>query len=297
MQAPRANLKQALKGLLKPLIRRVFPLCPQRIIEKAVQRRHSLIDYLPHDKRFVFKKFLGDIWVHIDTLYPIEREMLTGCYEWESVEIIDRYVKGGDICIDVGANVGPLSFALAKKVRPDGRVYACEPGPFLFRRLVSNVHLNPAYENLLLPFELGFSDQKETRQWNEDRQNRGNAGFLFQQPNRPESIQLIPLDDFAEEQRFQKLNFIKLDVEGMEYEVIKGALRTIEKHKPILYYETGLYEKGFWAETLRGEKVILAIERLLEGLGYRFFKFESGELRETRYPDLSYNTLAVRGGI
>jgi|WetSurSiteA1Bulk_404760.scaffolds.fasta_scaffold21046_2 FkbM family methyltransferase len=297
MKGPFTNPKLLLKGLLKPFVRSVFPLCPQGIIERAVQYRHSLLDYLPPEKKLIFRKYLGDIWVHIDTLYPIEREMLTGCYEWQTIQIINRFVKSGNVCFDVGANVGPLSFALAKRVIPDGRVYSFEPGSFLFRRLVSNVHLNPAYENLLLPFELGFSDRKETRQWNEDSQNRGNAGFLFQQPNRPESIQLIPLDDFAEEQRLQKLNFIKMDVEGMEYEVIKGGLRTIEKHKPILYYETGLYKKGFWAETLRGEKVILAIERLLEGLGYRFYKFESGELRETRYPELSYNTLAVCGGI
>ena len=213
------------------------------------------------------------------------------------LKVVKHLVKHGDTVVDVGANVGPLSFALAKRVVPDGRVYSFEPGSFLFRRLVNNINLNPGYEKVVKPYELGISAKKETRQWNEDSKNRGNAGFLFQQPNQQESTELTTLDDFVEEQSITSLHFIKIDVEGMEYEVIKGGLRTIEKHKPILYYETGLYEKGFWAETLRGEKGILAIERLIEGLGYRFYKFESGELRETRYPDLSYNTLAVCGGI
>jgi FkbM family methyltransferase len=267
------------------------------MIEKAVHWRHSLIDYLPPNNQMIFKKYLGDVWVNIDTLYPIEREMLTGCYEWESIQIINRFVKSGNLCFDVGANVGPLSVALAKRVAPDGRVYSFEPGSFLFRRLVNNINLNPGYEKVVKPYELGFSAKKEIRQWNEDSKNRGNAGFLFQQPNQQESTELTTLDDFVEEQSITSLHFIKIDVEGMEYEVIRGGLGTIEKHKPVLYYETGLYEKEFWAESLRGEKVILAIERLLEGLDYRFYKLESGELRETRYPDLSYNTLAVCGGI
>jgi FkbM family methyltransferase len=285
-----------LKALLKPILRSALPLLPQGIIEKGVKYRHSLLDYLPPDKQLIFKKYLGDIRVHINTLYPIEREMLTGCYEWETIEIIKRCVKRGDVCFDVGANVGPLSLALAKRVAPNGQVYACEPGAFLFRRLVDNIHLNPAFENVIMPFAVGFSDKKEIRQWNEDKKNRGNAGFLFQQPNQQENIGLTTLDHFVSEHSIRSLNFIKIDVEGMEYEVIRGGMTSIEKYKPTLYYETGFYEKGFWAEILRGEKVILAIEQLLEDMGYKFYKVESGDLRETRYPDLNYNTLAVYGG-
>ena len=281
---------------MKQVMRAAFHFLPQRFIEKTIQLRSSLTDYLPPNRIFVFRKYLNDISINIDTLYPIEREMLTGQYERQSIEIFNRFVNRGDVCFDVGANVGPLSFALAKRVAPNGLVYACEPGPSLYRRLVDNINLNPTYKRIILPFAVGFSDKKEIRLWNEDKKNRGNAGFLFQQPNQQESIKLTTLDNFAIGLTLQSLNFIKIDVEGMEYEVIKGALDTIKKYKPILYYETGLFEKSFWAETLRGEKVVLAIERLLEGLGYRFYKVESGYFYETRYPDLSYNTLAINKG-
>jgi FkbM family methyltransferase len=296
MKGPSAYPKSLLKKLLKPSVRAIFPLVPQRIIEQGVRYRHSLIDYLPPNKQMIFKRYLGDIRVHIDTLYPIERKMLTGFYEWETIEIINRFVNRGDVSFDVGANVGPLSFALAKRVMPDGRVYSCEPGQFLFRRLVNNVRLNPTYEKVVMPFAVGFSDRKEIRQWNEDKKSRGNAGFLFQQSYQQERIELTTLDRFVNEQSIRSINFIKIDVEGMEYEVIKGGIGTIEKHKPILYYETGLTEKGFWAENLRGEKVILSIEELLAAVGYKFYKLQSGDVRETRYPELNYNTLAVHGG-
>jgi FkbM family methyltransferase len=287
------SLKYILKRLLKPVIKAGFIFFPQTFIERAVVYRRSMIDYLPPNRHFIFKKYLGDISVNIDTVYPIEREMLTGCYDVETIAIIEKYVKRGGVCVDIGANVGAISFALAKRVSMPGKVYACEPGRFLFERLVENIRLNSGYEKIILPFNIGFSAKKEVRLWNEDKQNRGNAGFLFIDSNQDERVELVPLDHFFSEQGLDRLDFVKIDVEGMEYEVIKGAVRTIEKYKPILLYETGFFEKGFWAEMLRGENVILAIEQLLEGLGYKFYKLDSGEILETRYPNLKYNTLAV----
>jgi len=287
------SFKYILKRLLKPIIKAGFSVLPQAVIERAVVYRRSMIDYLPPNRHFIFRKYLGDISVNIDTIYPIEREMLTGRYDLETAAIIERCVKRGDVCIDIGANVGAISFALAKRVGSHGKVCACEPGDFLFKRLVDNIRLNSGYEKIVFPFNLGFSDKKEIRLWNEDKQNRGNAGFLFIDSNQDERVELVPLDHFFTEQGLDRLDFVKIDVEGMEYEVIKGAAQTINKYKPVIWYETGFFEKGFWAEILRGENVILAIEQLLEGLGYKFYKLDSGKILETRYPNLKYNTLAV----
>jgi FkbM family methyltransferase len=252
-----------------------------------------MIDYLPTNRHFIFDIYLGDISVNIDTVYPIEREMLTGCYDLETAAIIDKCLNPGDVCLDIGANVGAISFALAKRGGSLGKVYACEPGESLFKRLVDNIRLNPGYEKFIFPFKVGFSDKREVRLWNEDKQNRGNASFLFLDSNQDERVELIPFDHFMSEQNLDRLDFIKIDVEGMEYEVIKGAVETIRKYKPILWYETGFFDKGFWAEILRGEKVVLAIENLLGAMGYKFYKLDSGRITETRYPDLKYNTLAV----
>jgi len=282
-----------LKRLLKPVIKRGFAFFPQAAIERAVKYRRSMIDYLPTGRHFIFRKYLGDVSVHIDTVYPIERKMLTGCYDAETAAIIERCVKRGDVCMDIGANVGAVSFALAKRVGSPGRVLACEPGEFLFKRLVDNIRLNPVYEKIISPFKLGFSDKTEVRFWNEDKQNRGNASFLFLESNQDEPVELIPFDHFVNKQNLDRLDFVKIDVEGMEYEVIQGAAETIRKYKPILWYETGFFDKGFWAEILREEKVVLATENLLRGMGYKFYKLDDGRIVQTQYPDLKYNTLAV----
>jgi FkbM family methyltransferase len=296
MNEPSGYLKNTLKPLLKPVIKAGLTFFPQAAIERAVKYRRSMIDYLPTNRHFIFKKYLGDISVQIDTVYPIEREMLTGWYDAETTAIIEKCVKPGDVCIDIGANVGAISFALAKRVGSPGRVWACEPGEFLFKKLVSNIGLNPGYEKIISPLKVGFSDKKEVRFWNEDKQNRGNVSFLFLDSNQDERVELIPFDHFISEQNLERLDFVKIDVEGMEYEVIKGAVESISKYKPILWYETGSFEKGFWAEILRGEKVVLATENILSAMGYRFYKLDSGRITETRYPYLKYNTLAVWEG-
>jgi FkbM family methyltransferase len=296
MKRPFRYLKSTLKRLLKPLLKAGFSVFPRVVIENAVRYRRTVIDYLPPNRRFIFNKYLGNISVNIDTVYPIEREMLTGCYDLETAAIIERFVKLGDVCIDIGANVGAISFALAKKVGAHGKVYSFEPGGFLFGRLVDNIRLNPGYEKIICPFKVGFSDKKEARFWNEDKQNRGNASFLFLDSNQDERVELISFDHLISEQNLDRLDFVKIDVEGMEYEVIKGAVETIRKYKPILWYETGFFDKGFWAEILREEKVVLATENLLSGMGYKFYKLDAERIVQTRYPDLKYNTLAVYEG-
>ncbi|MGB3242341.1 MAG: FkbM family methyltransferase, partial [Candidatus Omnitrophota bacterium] len=132
------------------------------MLEKAVSIRPALLPYIPENRKFVFRKYLGDISVNIDTVYKIEREMFTGSYEKETLYVINKYVKSGDTCFDIGANVGPVSFALAKKAGSDGRVFAFEPGGFLFQRLTDNIKLNPSYAEIIKAYKIGFSDKIET---------------------------------------------------------------------------------------------------------------------------------------
>jgi FkbM family methyltransferase len=289
MVTARAAARKALRLILRLPLR----FLPVRALETLIGFRRSLLDYLPPGRRFVFKKYLGDIRVNVDTAYRIEREWLTGVYEPEMIDVIGRYVNPGDTCFDVGANAGAVSLALAKRVGPRGAVYAIEPGKAVFARLSANIGLNPRFSRVIRPYCLAFSDRREVRTWVEDPKNPGNASFIMLDEGAKEQMPLAPMDDFIAGQGVERIDFIKIDVEGLELEVITGALRSIERFKPAIYYETGRFEKGFWAEWKRGKKVLLEIERLLGDREYVFFKHTPAGLRETRYPDLSYNTLAL----
>ncbi len=262
---------------------------PDSILASLVRTLPKLHVGLPEGRRFRMDWYLGDVKADIDTTYVIERAMLSGRYDPLTVAIVRAFVKPGDVCMDVGANVGAIAFAIAKATGPMGRVFSFEPGDLTHNRLLANLALNPEHTAAIVPLRMGLSDKEGTLYWHEHEAARGNANLSDKVLNDGSRVPVTTVDIFFARNPIVKLDFVKIDVESMEYEVILGGMRTWEKHKPVLYYET---LPAF--EAYRGKPVFKMIEDNLRGLGYRFFKIEGfGKWRETSYPDLSANTLAL----
>jgi FkbM family methyltransferase len=228
------DMRTLIKIILRPPIRSILGVLPVSALERIVRLRRSFLDYLPPGRQFRYKKYLGNLTVNIDTTYQIEREWLTGRYEPEMLAAIDHLVKPGDICFDVGANAGAVALALAKRTGLNGRVYAIEPGKIVFQRLCANIELNPQFQDIIRPFRIAFSNSREMRTWVEDPKNPGNASFVMLDQGQQEQFDLVPMDDFVLSEKVARVDFVKIDVEGLEYEVISGALTTIERFEPIL---------------------------------------------------------------
>jgi hypothetical protein len=134
-----------------------------------------------------------------------------------------------------------------------------------------------------------MSDKEGIMYWREDKNYPGNAALIPIQESGTEAIPVITIDRYFGQHHVDHIDFIKIDVESMEYEVIKGSLKTLRTYSPILYYET---MPEF--EQYRDMPVFLYIETLLKEIGYRLFKIlENGDIVETAYPDLSDYTLAL----
>lgn len=289
MKSPSHSLFRTtiLRPILSRLIRHLFQVLPYSLSCTLVKNRGGWTNYIPPGHRLIFDAFLNDLKVHIDTHYPIEREMLSGVYDPQTVAVIDRFVKPGDFCLDVGANVGAISLALARRVGLTGKVFAFEPGPELFRRLLRNLELNPALKSVVSALNLGLSDKEGNLFWTEDRHNPGNAGCLGESSGKP--VAGTTIDRFFRDHTLHRLDFVKVDVEGMEYEVLQGGLETWKTFRPILYFET---LKGF--EDYRDLPLFTWIESMLADIGYQLYRVEAdGSIRRTNYPDLSVNTLAL----
>ncbi|MBN1760909.1 MAG: FkbM family methyltransferase [Chitinispirillaceae bacterium] len=246
---------------------------------------------LPENVEFVFDGYLSDFRVEVNTLYPIEREMLSGSYDPDSQSIIRRFLHSGDTGIDIGANIGALSLTMVKAVYPSGLVYSFEPGKILYNRLLKNIALNPSIQKNILPVNKGLSNKEGELFWHESplRENRGNACLNTEQGTDGISVPVTTLDLYFADKDTSGLKFIKIDVEGMEREVLQGGMELLKAVKPIIYYESYLV-----VETNRGEPVLRDIESILSQLGYRFYKTDGmAQLTETHYPDLTANTLAI----
>lgn len=280
------------KPALRFVARFVLRVMPTRLTAELVRRRPRLAGHVPPGRELLFRGYLGDLSVRIDPVYPIERGMLTGRYDPTTLAVLERFVRPGDVCLDVGANVGAVTLALAKRVGPAGRVLAFEPGGFTFRRLTDNLALNPRFNGVVLPYRLGLSDTDGVLTWAEDANNRGNAGFLGVAEGCGEAVPVVTLDGLFARETPGRVDFVKIDVEGMELEVIRGGARTWANYRPVLYYETLL---NFEAQ--RGRPLFRPVEELLGALGYTFYRVgPGGSIRPTRYPNLSDNTLALPSG-
>jgi FkbM family methyltransferase len=274
-----------LKRAFKPAVSAFSRHAPAPVV-LFLFRRLNRFHLLPAGRSFRTNQFLGDLTVECDCTYPIEREILqNNVWDRDTVETIQRLVKVGDICMDVGANMGSLSLAMARQTGATGKVYSFEPGPTLAARLRRNVELNPKFKNTIILSEIGLSDKPGRLFYNEDAQNRGNGGLLG---TSGQSIEVITADEFARRTALKRLNFVKIDVEGMELEVLKGGLETWKRFQPVLYFET---IREFEAHLKK--PIFQEIETMLKGIGYVLYKCVEGRLVETTSAGFGHDTVAM----
>ncbi len=225
---------------------------------------------------FVFDQYLGGLSVNIDTRYKVERIMWTGAYESAFQNWMQRNVKAGWCCVDVGANVGAITLGMALRAAPNGRVIAIEPGKTNTQRLHANLRLNPALEQNVTVIEAGVGDTAGTLNWIEETENPGNAMlelsplYAKQTGAHQHPVQVLTLDTHLAQVKAGAVNFIKIDVEGMEINVLRGGLETLRRDKPLLFFETlDRYSKTDQGGSL-GE-----IEALLTPLGYQYYRLNA----------------------
>jgi FkbM family methyltransferase len=161
--------------------------------------------------------------------------------------------KDGTI-VDVGANFGLMSLPFAQLV-PLGKVYSFEPTHYALANLERNLSLNPELAKRIEVIN-SFVSAKST-------ENAGIKAFSSWKVNNEKAevmhpthlgaaksadgVPSITLNDFCKNENLSRLDFIKIDTDGHEYEVLSGAAEAIAKYRPQIIFEIGLYvmaEKG-----------------------------------------------------
>lgn len=228
----------------------------------------------------IYDAELDRVTTRYGRLYVIRNDSVIGrslkLYgEWaeDEIESYAALLSDGETVLDVGANIGTHAIALASRL-PRSEVVAFEPQPLAFALLVANA-LAARTANVY-PRNVGCAATEGVTHlvpdysavdWNvgavslASGEKHAKAGAL--------PVPLVALDDMVFRNRVQ---FIKIDVEGMEELVLAGAAKLIERDRPIVYFE--VLEIG----RLRGSR------ELLSGLGYelRWLKSEAFNPRNYR---------------
>lgn len=178
------------------------------------------------------------------------------------------------IVIDAGASNGFLSCYFAQTIAAYGKVFSFEPHPDVFKRLQKNVTQNNLQQISCFQMALG------------DMVNSSNLNLYYETANRmilagkkamqTISIDEITLDHFFGSQQLNACHLIKIDVDGYETQVLKGAEKTISQYKPVVVYESNQL-------TLPGE--------LLIKQGYHLFDLTLKKIDNTL--PLPHDVLAV----
>jgi FkbM family methyltransferase len=177
-----------------------------------------------------------------------------GEYSEGEVDLFRQCLAPGDVALDVGANFGSHTLPMAQFVGATGLVHAFEPQRIVFQILCGNVALNELDNVRALPHAVGRSPGR-TKIPPINYGGRSNFGGVAIGGERGEEVEVVTLDQL----KLPKVKFIKIDVEGMELDVVLGAKATLARCRPILYVENDRVEK---ADALAA--------RLLE-VGYRLW--------------------------
>jgi FkbM family methyltransferase len=160
-----------------------------------------------------------------------------GFYEQGTMHVIASCLRAGDVFVDAGASVGQMSFHAARMVGPSGRVLAFEPAPERFEDLATGVVLNDL-RNVDVSCA-GLAAEPGDRAL----YLRGSPSMA--DPERTTDtvrVAVRRLDDVLAERAVERVRFLKIDVEGLEPDVLLGARGLLASPEPpIVCYEYGIY--------------------------------------------------------
>jgi FkbM family methyltransferase len=154
-----------------------------------------------------------------------------GTFELESQRVFESIVRPGVTVYDVGANAGFFTLFFSRLTGPRGRVIAFEPCPYEMRYLLEHLRMN-ALENVLA-FEVAVTDQTGLSGFSYGRARSQNT--LVSSTESSLQVATVTLDAFAE--GMPPPDFIKIDVEGAEASVLRGAAELLRKRRPALFLE------------------------------------------------------------
>ena len=155
-----------------------------------------------------------------------------GTYEELESKIMEEKIEMGNIVVDVGANIGLHTLNMARIVGNTGQVFAFEPDPSNFEILKKNVKINN-YKNIILEQKAVGDKHGRTTLYQSDHPGKHRIFPQTEQAKSQVQVELTNLDNYFDSDMTDKINFIKIDVEGLEFSVLKGMKNILKNSKKI----------------------------------------------------------------
>lgn len=164
----------------------------------------------------------------------------------ETVDFFRKFIKEGDLAIDIGANIGDTTVPMALAAGKSGATLGFDPNPYVFKILQANAELNKDKTNII-PQPYAISKDEDEFYFISSEASFGNGGISptpdsihgkFVHPEKIKGIDLTKFLERAYPEKVKSLSFIKIDTEGYDKEIIKSIRSLIQKYKPTIVAES-----------------------------------------------------------
>jgi FkbM family methyltransferase len=200
----------------------------------------------------------GTMMYNIHDAYIGRSLDLYGEFSEGEADLFRRIVRPGMVVVEVGANIGAHTVLLAQLVGPSGRVWAFEPQRIVFQTLCANVALNSLTNVDCRHAAVGEEPGEIVVPLIDYRRDNNFGGLSLGDYREGERVPVVTLDRFD----LRQCHLLKIDVEGMEQDVLAGARATIARCRPLLYVENDRLDKSS------------ALIRMIDALGYDLYWHE-----------------------
>jgi FkbM family methyltransferase len=178
----------------------------------------------------------------------IENNLLVNSdyYDYGNFTLLCSLVRKGHICFDIGANIGVYSMVLSRLVGGEGEVHCFEPVEHILQKLLINKALNGANNLVINNFALGDKSGNMLMYQVKEGVFRGGTSTLLYNNNvkglgekyfDKKNVAVHTLDEYVAGNKIKRVDFIKIDVEGFELNILNGSRKILEAHKPTILFE------------------------------------------------------------
>ncbi len=276
-----------------PIKERLTNYCIKRLtgisrrLELVLQREKDILwnkqfkrseSYIHHFRGFQIKLYKDSI---------LSRLIFDG-FENQELYFLEKFLKEGDVFFDIGANIGLFSLTASKIIGESGKIFSFEPTPVTFQRLQENIKLNNlvmitalnvglSHENSMLKLNISESGYDA---WNSFATSEDE---MFQ---KTALVGVTTLDAIVQEYGLEKIDLIKIDVEGWEKFVLQGGEGYFVENSPVVmveFTEANTFAAGYYVQELYD---------LLTAWGYKWYRIVNNKLvLENKHHHYPYDNL------
>jgi len=159
----------------------------------------------------------------------VQRSVYLRAYERDELAFLHRYIQPGWCCVDVGANIGVYTLNLSRWIGASGRVLAIEPSPPCFERLQRNVALNGVDNCTLGNFAVSARCEEVTFSLSPGASTGWGRVGEWEWSGGTTRVSARTFDSIIEESGVDRVDFLKVDIEGHELELLEGAAESLRQ--------------------------------------------------------------------